>query len=341
MIITKTPFRISFFGGGTDYPDWFREHGGAVLATSIDKYCYLSVRYLPPFFEHKHRIVYSQVEMVRESSDIRHPVVRAMLEKYGVSEGLEIHHDGDLPARSGLGSSSSFAVGLYHALCALRGKMVSKGELAREAMHIEQDILQEAVGCQDQISAAFGGFNRIDFHKNGDFEVNPVLIDNERLCELEDSMMLFFTGRTRIASSVAHEKIKNFDKKQAELTAMREMVDEAQSILGASGDMVADFGRLLNESWKYKRGLAASVTDPTIDAIYDLAIGAGAYGGKLLGAGGGGFMVFVVPRERKSRVQDALKALVHVTFKFENGGSKVLVYEMDHNRSSSGRADLS
>lgn len=330
MIITRTPFRVSFFGGGTDYPAWFRENGGSVLVTSIDKYCYLTVRYLPPFFEHRHRVVYSIVEMVKEISDIKHPVVRAVLSERKQTQGLEIHHDGDLPARSGLGSSSAFAVGLLHALSALDGRMSSKMTLAREAIRIEQDVLKESVGCQDQIATAFGGFNRIRFLPSGMFDVEPIVIERSRVVELQDSLMLFFTGLTRSASAVAEETIRNLSAKRAELIAMREMVDEAMTLVSTQCDLVPEFGRLLRESWKLKKCLADNVSSPRVDEIYQAALGAGALGGKLLGAGGGGFMLFMVPKDKQKAVRDRLKELIHVDFRFETGGSKVLVFEMNN-----------
>jgi D-glycero-alpha-D-manno-heptose-7-phosphate kinase len=332
VIISRTPFRISFFGGGTDYPDWFREHGGAVLATSIDKYCYLTVRHLPPFFEHRHRIVWSQVELTSSVEEIKHPAVRAILGEmngHQESHGYEIHHDGDLPARAGLGSSSSFAVGLIHAMHALNGRMVSKQDLAREAIHIEQDVLREHVGCQDQVTTAHGGFNRIEFHRNGDIDINPVILSRDRLGRLQDSMMLVFTGVSRFASDVAAKQIENLKSRTKELTAMRQMVDEATSILASSADPVEPFGRLLNESWKLKRSLAAGVTTDKVDEVYAAALAGGAVGGKLLGAGGGGFMLFVVPDGKKERVLAGLKGLVDVRFRFETGGSKVLYAERD------------
>jgi D-glycero-alpha-D-manno-heptose-7-phosphate kinase len=327
VIITRTPFRVSFFGGGTDYPDWFREYGGAVIATSIDKYCYLSVRHLPPFFEHRHRIVYSQVELTREIENIQHPAVRAILSEMDGGKGYEIHHDGDLPARSGLGSSSAFAVGLVHALNALQGKMVSKHYLASEAIRIEQEVLAENVGCQDQVTTAHGGFNRIDFRREGSIEIAPILMTSDRMIQLQNSIILVFTGLSRYASDIAGEQIRNFKKRTSELERMREMVEEASAILSGEANPIEAFGRLLHESWKLKRELASSVTTPRIDEIYDAARIAGAYGGKLLGAGGGGFMIFVVPEERKAAVRQSLSSLVHVNFRFETGGSKVIVYE--------------
>ena len=332
MIITRTPFRISFFGGGTDYTGWFREHGGAVLATSIDKYCYLTVRHLPPFFEHRHRIVWSQVELPRSLTEIKHPAVRAILQEMGGqtdSLGYEIHHDGDLPARAGLGSSSSFAVGLIHAMHALQGRMVSKHDLACEAIRIEQEVLRENVGCQDQVTTSHGGFNRIDFRPSGEIDVNPIILSRERLARIQDSLLLVFTGISRFASDVAAKQIENLQARAAELTAMQQMVDEAGAILASNDDPVEPFGRLLDRSWKLKRKLAAGVTTSRVDDIYEAALKGGAYGGKLLGAGGGGFMLFVVPDGGRQAVLDRLKGLVDVRFRFETGGSKVLYAERD------------
>lgn len=332
MIITRTPFRISFFGGGTDYPDWFREHGGAVLATSIDKYCYLTVRHLPPFFEHKHRIVWSRVELTRSVEEIQHPAVRAILAEMNGSDeaqGYEIHHDGDLPARAGLGSSSSFAVGLVNAMHALNGRMVSKQELAKEAIRIEQDVLRENVGCQDQVTTAHGGFNRIDFHRNGGIDINPMILPRETLNRLQDSMLLVFTGISRYASVIAAKQIDNLKARTNELLAMQQMVDEATSILRGANDPIESFGRLLNENWKLKRALAKEIATDRINEIYDAAMAGGAYGGKVLGAGGGGFMLFVVPEAYRQSVKDRLQTLINVRFRFETSGSKVLYAERD------------
>lgn len=329
MIVTRTPFRISFFGGGTDYPAWYQEHGGVVLATSIDKYCYISCRYLPPFFEHKHRIVYSKIENVRDISEIEHPAVRAVLGWAGCERGLEIHHDGDLPARSGLGSSSSFTVGLVNALRALEGRYIAKEDLAKAAIDIEQNIIGENVGSQDQISAAFGGFNRIEFHRNDTFQVSPIILAKNRLDDLQSSLMLYFTGFSRIASEIAKSKIDNFRNRVAELKRMREMVDEAIRILQAPSAPIEEFGRLLDQSWRYKRGLSDKVSTPEIDAIYADAIKAGATGGKILGAGGGGFLLLSVRPELQQAVRDRLARLINVPFKFENSGSRVVLYQPD------------
>jgi D-glycero-alpha-D-manno-heptose-7-phosphate kinase len=330
MIITRTPFRISFFGGGTDYPAWYREHGGAVLATTINKYCYISCRQLPPFFEHKHRIVYSLIENVRDIADIRHPAVRAVLSTMRVEDdldGLEIHHDGDLPARAGLGSSSSFTVGLIHAIRALRGQYVSKDELAKEAIHVEQDVIRENVGSQDQVSAAFGGLNRIEFRRDDSIDVAPVIVERERLASLQDHLMLFFTGISRIASDVAKSKIDNLAKRRDELQHMRAMVDEAIGILQRPAMPIEDFGRLLDEGWRYKRSLSDQVSTPHLDALYDAARSAGALGGKLLGAGGGGFFLLFAPPAAQERIRERLDGLVHVPFRFENSGSRVVLYQ--------------
>ena len=329
MIITRTPFRISFFGGGTDYPGWFRKNGGAVLATTIDKYCYISCRQLPPFFEHKHRIVYSLIENVRNVDEIQHPAVRAILRWSGCEKGLEIHHDGDLPARSGLGSSSSFTVGLVHALAALDGRYVTKDSLAKNAIDIEQNVIQENVGSQDQISAAFGGFNHIEFRKDDTFHVSPVILPKERQRELQSHLMLFFTGFTRIASDVAKSKIENFKNRNTELKRMEAMVNEAIQILQNEKTPIEELGKLLHESWLYKRNLSSMVSTPAIDAMYEQAISAGATGGKILGAGGGGFLLLFVRPELQSKVRERLNGLIHVPFEFEDSGSRVVLYQPD------------
>lgn len=327
MIVTRTPFRISFFGGGTDYPAWYQQHGGVVLATTIDKYCYISCRHLPPFFEHKHRIVYSKIENVRNVAEIEHPAVRAVLGWMGCEQGLEIHHDGDLPARSGLGSSSSFTVGLVNALYALEGKYISKEELANRAIHIEQKIIEENVGSQDQISAAFGGFNRIEFNQNDTFQVSPIILNRGRLAELQGSLMLFFTGFSRFASEIAKSKIDNMGKRQDELHKMKKMVDEAIDILQNPNTPIDEFGKLLDQSWRHKRNLSDKVSTPEIDQIYEEALKAGATGGKLIGAGGGGFMLLFVKPELQDKVRNHLSRLTHVPFAFENSGSRVVLYQ--------------
>ena len=327
MIITRTPFRISFFGGGTDYPGWYREHGGAVLATTIDKYCYISCRSLPPFFEHKHRIVYSHIENVLRIEDIEHPAVRAIFSWAKITEGLEIHHDGDLPARSGLGSSSSFTVGLVHALYGMRGQLASKHTLASDAIHIEQNLIGESVGSQDQISAAYGGFNLIEFHRDDAFDVSPIILSNSRKTELHSHLMLCFTGFSRIANEIAKSKIQNFKNREAELLRIRAMVDQALEILGDKNIPIEEFGKLLDESWQFKKNLSDKVSSPEIDEIYSIARKAGAIGGKILGAGGGGFMLLFAKPEKHAEIRAALSNLVHVAFNFDDAGSRVALYQ--------------
>ena len=326
MIISRTPFRISFFGGGTDYPVWYRENSGAVLGTTIDKYCYISCRYLPPFFEHKHRIVYSQAELVKDIDEIRHPSARETLRFIGITEGMEIHHDGDLPARTGLGSSSAFTVGFLHALYALKEITPSKMQLTKEAIHIEQDMIKENVGSQDQVLAAFGSFNRVDFSGEHHIEVQTLTMKPERLESLQSHLMLFFTGFSRTASDIAEEQIKQTPNKQQELSEMHSMVDEAVNILKGDNDLL-DFGKLIHESWQLKRSLTDKISTPYIDYVYDTAIRAGATGGKLLGAGGGGFILFFARPELQPKIREALSGLLQVPFRFENSGSQIIFNE--------------
>lgn len=329
MIISKTPFRMSLFGGGTDYPDWYRENGGSVIGTTIDKYCYLSVRYLPPFFEHKHRVVWSNIELIDQIEEIRHPAVRAILGEMDFEKGLEISYNADLPARSGLGTSSSFCVGLLNALSALNGQMISKKKLADEAIRIEQHVMKEAVGSQDQIWAAYGGFNRIDFQQDGGYDVAPLIMNPNSKNALQSSLMLFFTGFSRYASQLAQKQIENFDKKKNELSTLGQMTDQVASLLGGSSDPVSEIGALMHESWCLKRDLAEGVTTPAVDGIYEAGREAGALGGKLLGAGGGGFMLFMVKPEDRQKLRERLKDLIHVSFEFDTGGSKIVVFEPD------------
>ena len=327
MIITRTPFRISFFGGGTDYPAWYENNRGAVLATSIDKYCYISIRYLPPFFEHLHRIVYSRVEHVRSIDEIKHPTVRAILKELNPEKGLEIHHDGDLPARAGLGSSSSFAVGLLNAINALSGRRSTKQNLAEHATYIEQKIMKENVGCQDQITTAYGGFNVIKFEPDGSKNISPVIASHLNIQHLGESLMLFYTGASRFASDIAGEQLKGLDNRKSELQQMYEMVEEAIKILDRKTNPVEAFGKLLHESWMLKRTLAKTITNSEINDIYKKGCDAGAYGGKLLGAGGGGFILFVASKDKHSKIKEVLSSLVYVNFKLDYDGSKVIVYD--------------
>lgn len=326
MIISRTPYRVSFFGGGTDYPVWYNEHGGAVLATSINRYCYITCRYLPPFFAHKYRVVYSLIEDVQSVDEIKHPAIREGLKFMRIADGLEIHHDGDLPARAGLGSSSSFTVGMLHALHALRGEMPSRLQLAMEAIRVERELIRESVGSQDQVTAAFGGFNYINFAAGDKISVQPVTVTSERLQLLQRHLMLFFTGFSRTASEIAAEQIKNTPNCKVELHAIRALVDEALKILAANGD-IRDFGKLLHESWKLKRSISACISNHHVDDIYDQALGAGAIGGKLLGAGGGGFMLLFVEPDKQLVVRAKLAHLLHVPFAFESLGSQIIFYE--------------
>src|SRR6266702_4270761 len=329
MIITRTPLRISFFGGGTDYPVWFREFGGAVLSTTIDKCCYITCRRLPPFFEYHSRISYSKVENVDQNTAIEHPSVRACLQFLGVEEGMEIQHVADLPARTGLGTSSAFTVGLLLALYALREQTRNKHALANDAIHVEQNVIGEAVGSQDQISAAYGGLNRVNFHTDGSFEVKQVIAPAARLAALQQHCALFFTGFSRTASEIAKEQIKATPHRKHELDSMRQMVDEAEEIVTNPNRSIAEFGHLLHESWKIKRTLTQNITNNNLDEIYEAGRSAGALGGKLLGAGGGGFMLFFVPPERRKELRARLKNLLCVPFSFSNRGSHVVVHEPD------------
>jgi len=325
MIISKTPFRISFFGGGSDLPHWYKKFGGSVISTTIDKYCYISLRELPPFFQHKHRIVYSKVENIIKIKDIKHPAVRAIFTKYKVKNGLEMHHDGDLPARSGLGTSSSFCIGLINSLYALNKKFISQTELANEAIDVEQKLLKETVGVQDQIAAAFGGFNRINIFKDGTFEIEPITISLQRLNLLQNNLLLFFTGISRYSSDISKDFVLNNSKNISNISKIISFVDEAQSILVNQKMNLDDFGLLLNESWMIKKQLSERISNEYIDEIYSKAINAGALGGKILGAGGGGFILFYANQSQHKKIRSVLKSLVEVPFMFENSGSNIVL----------------
>ena len=325
MIISRTPFRVSFFGGGTDYPTWFKGNKGAVLATTIDKYCYITCRYLPPFFEHKSRIIYSQMEHVHNIDEINHPAVREVLRFLKITEGVEIHHDGDLPARTGLGSSSSFTVGLLNSLYALKGIMPTKARIAEEAIYIEQKMCKENVGCQDQALAAHGGLNYIEFGGEEHLQVRRVTIPEQRIKNLERHLMLYFTGFSRNASEIASHQIKNIPNKGNELARMYQMVQEAMQLLNKN--KILDFGRLLHESWQIKRQLSEKITTAHIDDIYAAARGAGAIGGKILGAGGGGFVLLFAPPGAQKKIKEKLKKLLLVPFKFETMGTQIIFFQ--------------
>ncbi len=328
MIITATPFRISFFGGGTDYPAWFQRNGGSVLSATINKYCYLQCRNLPPFFEYKNRVVWSRIETTSDAESIEHPCVREALRYLGVTQGLEVHHFGDLPARTGLGSSSSFAVGLLHALYSLRGEIVSKRRLADEAIYLEQTLLKENVGVQDQIAAAFGGMNRIDIGHNGYFEVQPVLMTDARRRDFEEHMILIFTGIARHASEVAKKQIDALSEKEEVVRRMQALVAEGMRVLAHGGDMRA-FGELLDETWRLKRSISDAISTATVDEIHERAKRAGAIGGKLLGAGGGGFMLLFVEPALRAKVSAALADYLQIPFRFERSGSRIVLFEPD------------
>ncbi len=327
MVITSTPLRISFFGGGTDYPVWYREHGGAVLSTTINKSCYITCRYLPPFFEHHSRVSYSKVENVVKNSAIEHPSVRACLQFMKMEQGVEIHHVADLPARTGLGTSSAFTVGLLLGLYALKNQMRDKHSLNADAIHVEQNIVNETVGSQDQTSAAYGGFNRINFNIGGDIEVNRIMTAPERLASLEGHLALFFTGFSRTASEIATEQVKITPHKKKELETMYQLVGEAESIVTSPNRSLDEFGKLMHESWQIKRSLTQKISNSNIDEIYEAGLSAGALGGKLLGAGGGGFMLFYVSPEKRVALRQRLKKLLCVPFGFSTKGSHIVVYE--------------
>jgi D-glycero-alpha-D-manno-heptose-7-phosphate kinase len=339
MVITRTPYRVSFFGGGTDYPAWYLKQGGVALATSIDKYCYLSVRYLPPFFEHRYRVLYSKNEVCMEVGEIQHPVVRSILQEMQFDRGLEIHHDGDLPARSGMGSSSAFTVGLLHALHALRGEMISKQQMASEAIRIEQERLQEAVGSQDQTVAAYGGFNLIRFQTSGEIVVQPVIMTKERLQNLNDHLLLFYTGQARSSSQIAARYISSLATKEKQLETYKEMVQEALELL-TSNRPLKEMGHLLHEAWKLKRTLSSEVSNNEIDGFYETALNAGAYGGKLLGAGGGGFLLIFAAPETHEAIKGRLNNLIEIPFRFESSGSQVIFYDRQIDYSQKDKARL-
>lgn len=331
MIVTRTPFRISFFGGGTDFPSWYENNGGgAVLSTTINKYCYISCRCLPPFFEYRYRLNYSKQEQAGGINDIIHPSIRETLRFMDVNSGLSISHDGDLPAMSGLGSSSAFTVGLLHALYALKGKIVSKKRLALEAIHIEQEMIKEKVGSQDQVAAAFGGLNKIEFKSQHNIEVTPVTISRDAFVHLQDHFLLFFTGVTRSAVKIEEDKMSQLHNKKADYKTLMSMVNDAFLVLNGERDML-EFGKLLHETWKLKKSLSPKVSNPYIDTIYETAKKNGAIGGKILGAGGGGFMLFFVKPEKREKVKEALHFLLHVPFRLDTLGSQIVYYTEETN----------
>lgn len=324
MIITKTPFRMSFFGGGTDLENFFRENNGAVISTTFDKYCYVTVRHLPRFFDYSTELSYSKTERVTDIAQIQHPAIRNAMKMLDMQE-IRLSYEADLPARSGLGTSSSFAVGMLNAFYALKGKYASKKQLADDAIYLERELCNEAGGWQDQIAAAFGGLNRINFTAEG-YEVLPVVISPERKKELNDNLMMFFTGFTRFSSDVQKANQKGYADKVAQLKQMLSLVDEAEKVLTDKNVPMKEFGRLLDHSWKLKRQTGGAITTDSIDELYQRGIQAGATGGKLLGAGGGGFLVFYVEPEYRENVLRAMQDLLYIPFQFENGGTQIIHY---------------
>jgi len=325
MIITRTPFRMSFFGGGTDMRDFFTEHGGAVISTTFDKYCYVIVRHLPRFFEYSTELSYSRIERVTSIDDIEHPAVKNAMKMLDMHE-IRLTYEADLPARSGLGTSSSFAVGMLNAFYALKGKYADKKKLADDAIYLERVLCNEAGGWQDQIAASFGGFNRINFNKDGTYNVYPLIIHPDRKKQLDDNLIMFFTGFTRFSSDMQKANAKGYHDKTKQLLEMLGLVDDAQKILTDKNADLDDFGRMLDHTWKLKRQTGGAITTNSIDALYQRGIEAGALGGKLLGAGGGGFLVFYVQPEKKKAVKEAMKDLLYVPFHFEDGGTRVIHY---------------
>lgn len=332
MIITRTPLRISFFGGGTDLPDYYLKHGGEVLSTTIDKYLYITCRHMPPFWDYKHRFVYgSKTELVSDIEEIDHPSIRETLRFMNIDYGVDMHYNTDIPARSGIGSSSSFTVGLLNALNGLEGRISSKYQLMRDSIYIEQNMIKEPVGSQDQTAAAYGGFNHILFRKNGEIEAAPITIREDRIKELNDSLLLVFTGFQRYSKNIEKKKIERIDENTKRLNTMKRYVSDALAILNSDEDIL-EFGSLLNETWKMKKALADNVTDEKIDAMYHMGMESGAVGGKLLGAGGGGFMLFFVSKEKREELKKAMRDYVCVPFRFENSGSQVIYYKQEDER---------
>ena len=338
MIITKTPFRMSFFGGGTDMESFFRKHGGAVISTTFDKYCYVNVRHLPRFFEYSTELSYSRMERVTDVEDIEHPAIRNAMKMLDMHE-IRLTYEADLPARSGLGTSSSFAVGMLNAFYALKGKYADKKRLADESIHLERVLCNEAGGWQDQIAASYGGLNRINFNKDGTYDVFPMIIHSDRKKELNDNLLMFFTGFTRLSSEMQTKNKTGYDEHIEQLRQMLALVDEAESILVDDGADLDDFGRLLDKTWRLKRQTGGAITTDSIDGLYEKGIKAGALGGKLLGAGGGGFLVFYVQPDKRKAVMEAMNELLYVPFQFEDGGTRVIHYtpEIWSERSEQGR----
>ena len=329
MIISKTPYRVSFFGGGTDFPEWFLENGGSVISTTIDKYCYISCRELPPFFPHKHRLVYSIVEEANKSSDIKHPAIRGVFNWLEINKGMEVHHDGDLPARSGIGSSSSFTVGLLNAMGALCSVSYGPERLAKEAIHVERNVIKEAVGWQDQIAAAYGGLNKITFLKNGTFNVDQLDLTATVRQQLNSHLLLFYTKKQRRAFEIEERKLGRLNENYHRLKEINSFVTEAEKILSRAVFDATSFGELLHQSWLLKRELSSDVSNQAIDQAYSRAIDLGAMGGKILGAGGGGFILFFAPPRAHAKIIADFKDFVHVPVSMEEEGSKIALAQLN------------
>lgn len=326
LVVTRTPFRVSFFGGGTDYPDWYLKEGGAVLSATIDKYCYVTARYRPPFFPTAHRVVWAHIEQVQSISEILHPAVREGLRmlNFDDSQGIEIMYQGDLPSRTGMGSSSAFAVGLILALKIMRGQTISQEDLYLRAIELEQDWLKDSVGSQDQVAVAMGGVNVVRFDTDGSIFVDKIKASKQRLNTLNSRLMMFYTGSSRLSSEIAVDLISNIGERAQTLNEMKGLVFEAQSILESASRDIDDFGRLMDVTWNLKKKLSGKISNENIDNIYSAARKAGALGGKLLGAGHSGFMMMYVPLERRDEVRKALHELMEVPFNFEMRGSRVM-----------------
>lgn len=337
MIITKTPFRMSFFGGGTDIPEFFNEYGGAVLSTTFDKYCYVNVRHLPPFFKYTSELVYSKIERVNEIDKIEHPLIKNAMKMLDMHE-LRVNYESDLPARTGLGTSSSFAVGMLNAFYALKGKYADKRKLATDAIRLERELCNEAGGWQDQIAASYGGFNRINFNSNG-YDVIKIIISPKRKQQLNDNLLLFFTGFTRVSAEIQESTKNSISKNISQLKTMMGLVDQAEYILTDESRDLDDFGRLLDETWRLKRQTGSKITTGSIDELYQKGIKAGALGGKLLGAGGGGFLLFYVQPDKREAVKQAMQDLLYVPFEFENSGTRVIYYSSEFYNPENRRED--
>ena len=329
IVISQTPLRISFLGGGTDFPEWYTKNGGAVLSTTINKYCHIVCVPSYPFYDYKYRIVYSNIEVSNNIEGIKHPVVRGVLKSYPDTKNIEVHYSGDLPAGAGLGASSAFSVGMINALEKYNGREISKEQLARSAIELEREVLKEVVGCQDQIATSYGGLNHIEFQQGGDFQVNPVFISEERSQQLQDHLMLFFSGIKRRSSTVASSVVQNMTNENCNLKTMKQLVDEGVNILTNESCDLNAFGKLLHTNWQLKRELSQSVSHSVVDEMYSKALKAGAIGGKLLGAGGGGFVLLFVEPERQEKVAQALSSFKRVEFSFETEGSRSYVQEAD------------